>query len=185
MKNLTPMLLLAGLFRGNCGPTGAHHLQPELRRRARHRAARFEGRRQFCDLLRRNRAGRAGFCHPARPGGPAFAANREQIIATIPSRRNCCSRSSRARRLILKPADEDNTQTREIIPGKIVRSGYVPRRSTAAHHRSERQTAIQPAGRAAFPDLGDDAVLKPAFNWLLQSDKRASLTRKSATSPAI
>ena len=26
-------------------------------------------------------------------------------------------------------------------------------------------------GEPLFPDLGDDTVLKPAFNWLLQSDK--------------
>ncbi len=26
-------------------------------------------------------------------------------------------------------------------------------------------------GEPRFPDLGDDTVLKPAFNWLLQSDK--------------
>ena len=26
-------------------------------------------------------------------------------------------------------------------------------------------------GQPLFPDLGDDTVLKPAFNWLLQSDK--------------
>ena len=26
-------------------------------------------------------------------------------------------------------------------------------------------------GKPLFPDLGDDTVLKPAFNWLLQSDK--------------
>ncbi len=26
-------------------------------------------------------------------------------------------------------------------------------------------------GTPLFPDLGDDTVLKPAFNWLLQSDK--------------
>jgi len=67
---------------------------------------------------------------------------------------------------------KDNTQTREIIPGKIVRSGFVP-------GGSPEQPIIEVNGKVQFslpgeprfPDLGDDTVLKPAFNWLLQSDK--------------
>jgi hypothetical protein len=67
---------------------------------------------------------------------------------------------------------KDNTQTREIIPGKIVRSGYVP-------GGGNTQPIIDVAGKLQFslpgqplfPSLGDDTILKPAFNWLLQSDK--------------
>src|SRR6202142_2462955 len=67
---------------------------------------------------------------------------------------------------------KDNTQTRELIAGKIIRSGYV------AGGGSE-QPIIEVNGKLQFtlpgtplfPDLGDDTVLKPTLNWLLQSDK--------------
>ena len=66
---------------------------------------------------------------------------------------------------------KDNTMTRETIPGKIIRSGYVP-------GGGNEQPIIEVAGRLQFtlpgtplfPDLGSDTMLKPAFNWLLQSD---------------
>jgi hypothetical protein len=67
---------------------------------------------------------------------------------------------------------KDNTMTRELIPGKIVRSGFVP-------GGASEQPIIEVAGKLQFslpgqplfPDLGSDTILKPAFNWLLQSDK--------------
>jgi hypothetical protein len=67
---------------------------------------------------------------------------------------------------------KDNTEAREIITGKIIRSGFVP-------GGSPEQPIIEVNGKLQFnlpgeprfPDLGDDTVLKPAFNWLLQSDK--------------
>jgi len=67
---------------------------------------------------------------------------------------------------------KDNTQVRELIPGKIVRSGFVP-------GGSPEQPIIEVNGKLQFslpglplfPDLGDDTVLKPTLNWLLQSDK--------------
>jgi hypothetical protein len=67
---------------------------------------------------------------------------------------------------------KDNTQTTELIPGKIVRSGYVPG-GEAQQPIIEVDGKLQFSlpGQPLFPDLGDDTVLKPAFNWLLQSDK--------------
>jgi hypothetical protein len=67
---------------------------------------------------------------------------------------------------------KDNTQTTELIPGKIVRSGYVPG-GNAEQPIIEVNGKLQFSlpGEPRFPDLGDDTVLKPAFNWLLQSDK--------------
>jgi hypothetical protein len=65
-----------------------------------------------------------------------------------------------------------NTMTRELIPGKIVRSGYVPggeAQSPIIEVNGKLQFTLP--GTPLFPDLGDDTVLKPAFNWLLQSDK--------------
>ena len=85
-----------------------------------------------------------------------------------------------------------NTTVRELIPGKIIRSGYVPGSYAFAGGSVDASTGLpfpnsggngQPIievdgklqftlpGQPLFPDLGDDTVLKPAFNWLLQSDK--------------
>ncbi len=67
---------------------------------------------------------------------------------------------------------KDNTQTPELIPGKIIRSGYVPGgtpQQPIIEVNGKMQFSLP--GQPLFPDLGDDTVLKPAFNWLLQSDK--------------
>jgi hypothetical protein len=66
---------------------------------------------------------------------------------------------------------KDNTQTRELIPGKIIRSGYVPG-GEAQRPIIEVNGKLQFTlpGTPLFPDLGDDTVLKPAFNWVIQSD---------------
>ena len=69
---------------------------------------------------------------------------------------------------------KDNTETRERIPGKIIRSGYVP-------GAGAEQPIIEANGRLQFtlpgtplfPSLGDDTVLKPSFNWLIKSEQTA------------
>ena len=67
---------------------------------------------------------------------------------------------------------KDNTQTPELIPGKIVRSGYVPGgRNQQPIIEVNGKLQFSLPGEPRFPDLGDDTILKPAFNWLLQSDK--------------
>jgi hypothetical protein len=66
---------------------------------------------------------------------------------------------------------KDNTQVRELIPGKIVRSGYVPggeAQQPIIEVNGKLQFSLP--GTPLFPDLGSDTILKPAFNWLLQSD---------------
>ena len=65
---------------------------------------------------------------------------------------------------------KDNTEVREVIPGRIVRSGYVPG-GAAQQPIIEVNGRLQFSlpGQPLFPDLGDDTVLKPAFNWVLQS----------------
>src|SRR5215471_4574027 len=67
---------------------------------------------------------------------------------------------------------KDNTQSPEIIPGRIVRSGFVPGGATVQpiiEVNGKLQVSLP--GQPLFPDLGDDTVLKPTLNWLLQSDK--------------
>jgi hypothetical protein len=67
---------------------------------------------------------------------------------------------------------KDNTQVRELIPGKIVRSGFIPggnNEQPIIEVNGELQFSLP--GQPLFPDLGNDTILKPAFNWLLQSDQ--------------
>ena len=66
---------------------------------------------------------------------------------------------------------KDNTQIRELIPGKIVRSGFIPggnNEQPIIEVNGKLQFSLP--GQPLFPDLGNDTILKPAFNWLLQSD---------------
>jgi hypothetical protein len=67
---------------------------------------------------------------------------------------------------------KDNTQARELIPGKIIRSGFVPgggSEQPIIEVNGKLQFTLP--GTPLFPDLGDDTVLKPTLNWLLQSDQ--------------
>jgi hypothetical protein len=67
---------------------------------------------------------------------------------------------------------KDNTQIRELIPGKIVRSGFIPggnNEQPIIEVNGKLQFSMP--GQPLFPDLGNDTILKPAFNWLLQSDQ--------------
>jgi hypothetical protein len=67
---------------------------------------------------------------------------------------------------------KDNTQVQELIPGKIVRSGYVPGgepQSPIIDVNGKLQFSLP--GQPLLPDLGDDTVLQPTLNWLLQSDR--------------
>src|SRR5260221_12166806 len=62
---------------------------------------------------------------------------------------------------------KDNTQTREIMPGKIIRSGYVPgggAEQPIIEVNGKLQFSLP--GQPLFPSLGDDTVLKPTLNWL-------------------
>jgi hypothetical protein len=71
---------------------------------------------------------------------------------------------------------KDNTTVREIVPGKIIRSGYVPGGGT-------EQPIIEVGGKLQFtlpgqpifPSLGDDTILKPTLNWQLRTDKPGKL----------
>ncbi len=67
---------------------------------------------------------------------------------------------------------KDNTQIRELIPGKVIRSGYVPG-GEAVQPIIEVNGKLQFSlpGTPLFPDLGDDTVLAPTLNWLLQSSE--------------
>ncbi|MEI7532762.1 MAG: hypothetical protein WCK57_00200 [Verrucomicrobiae bacterium] len=70
---------------------------------------------------------------------------------------------------------KDSTQVSELIPGKIVRSGFVPGGAfTQPIIEVNGKLQFTLPGQPLFPDLGSDTILKPAFDWLLQSDKPGS-----------
>ncbi len=91
----------------------------------------------------------------------------------------------------------ENGQTKkEIISGKIVRSGYAPHHDGMSRYGSQysaRQSSMaygngsQPIievegkwrfslpGLPLFPTLGEDAVLKPTLAWTIQSDRAGRL----------
>lgn len=71
---------------------------------------------------------------------------------------------------------KDNTATPEIIPGKIIRSGYVPgggMEQPIIEVGGKLQFSLP--GQPLFPSLGDDTILKPTLNWLLRADKPGKL----------
>lgn len=92
---------------------------------------------------------------------------------------------------------KDNTTVRELIPGKIVRSGYVPHYQAMNRYGQEyayaQRAYASPAGGGTpiievdgkirfglpglpiFPSLGDDTILKPTLLWLIQADKAGKL----------
>jgi hypothetical protein len=82
----------------------------------------------------------------------------------------------------------------EIVPGKIIRSGYVPHQAglsrygqqyyqaqmaqvsyTAPIIEMEGKLRFGLPGLPLFPTLGDDTILKPTLKWLLQTDRQAKL----------
>jgi hypothetical protein len=85
----------------------------------------------------------------------------------------------------------------EVIPGKIIRSGYTPHNYMAMNRYGSQYYQAQMAyaqggneqpivevegklrfglpGIPMFPSLGDDSVLKPTLQWLLSSDQAGAL----------
>jgi hypothetical protein len=81
-----------------------------------------------------------------------------------------------------------------IVPGKIIRSGYVPHQAGLSrygqqYYQAQMQQVAYTApiiemegklrfglpGQPLFPTLGDDTILKPTLNWMLQTDRTARL----------
>ena len=67
---------------------------------------------------------------------------------------------------------KDNTQVKEIVSGKVIRSGHVPGGgSEQPIIEVNGKLQFYLPGQPLFPNLGDDTVLKPTLNWLLNSSK--------------
>ncbi len=67
---------------------------------------------------------------------------------------------------------KDNTLVRDTISGKVIRSGHLPGGgSEQPIIEVDGKLQFSLPGKPIFADLGSDTILKPAFNWLLQSDK--------------
>lgn len=66
---------------------------------------------------------------------------------------------------------KDNSQITELVQGRVVRSGYVPGGgSLQPIIEVNGQLQFSLPGEPRFPSLGDDTILQPSFNWVLQSD---------------
>jgi len=64
-----------------------------------------------------------------------------------------------------------NSTTTQIIPGRVIRSGYVPGGGSEQPIIEVHGTLqFSLPGEPRFPSLGDDTVLHPSFTWQLQSD---------------
>ncbi len=67
---------------------------------------------------------------------------------------------------------QNNSTSTRLIRGKVIRSGHVPggeAQSPIIDVNGVLQFSLP--GEPLFDNLGDDTILKPAFNWLLKSDK--------------
>ena len=71
----------------------------------------------------------------------------------------------------------NNSTHRHQVLGKIVRSGFVPgggHEQPIIEVNGKLQFTLP--GQPLFPNLGDDTVLKPSFNWLLKSPDAAKVS---------
>lgn len=74
---------------------------------------------------------------------------------------------------------------RGLVPGKVIRAGYV--RRLVNYNEPYPQTQTEPViemdgklsfglpGKPVFPSLTGDTILKPSMNWLVQTDKPGSV----------
>ncbi|HLJ87951.1 MAG TPA: hypothetical protein VKZ53_14110 [Candidatus Angelobacter sp.] len=70
------------------------------------------------------------------------------------------------------PIAENGKAKSLIVQGKIVRSGYVPQGSSLQpiiEVNGHLQFSLP--GEPLFPALGDDTILKPTLDWLMETDK--------------
>ena len=70
--------------------------------------------------------------------------------------------------------DAQGNRKTEIIPAKIIRSGYSPHNPggyTEPIIEIDGKLMFRLPGEPIFPALGDGAILKPTLDWLLETDK--------------
>ena len=79
-------------------------------------------------------------------------------------------------------------ENKRIVPGKIVRSGYVPGGNNAYRNGLAGQPIIETEGKLRFslpglplfPELKDDTILKPTLHWLIEANRAGSLNAELA-----
>lgn len=69
---------------------------------------------------------------------------------------------------------EGHTKT-ELIPGKIIRSGYAHGQNNEPVILVDGKIQFSLPGQPVFPNLGDGTILEPTLDWLLESDKPGAL----------
>ena len=115
------------------------------------------------------------------PDGPRRCRFSSRTIATIPSRRNCCSRSTKARRSISGAAADDG---KDIIEGgKIIRSGYIPSSYYAQNYQQpvSTQPIIEVDGVLRFGLPGQP--LFPALSGGFDSEADTELAAADSRRP--
>jgi len=68
--------------------------------------------------------------------------------------------------------NDDSNKAWTLVPGRIIRSGFVPgggSEQPIIEVNNKLQFTLP--GLPLFPSLGDDTILKPAFNWRIQSSR--------------
>ena len=75
----------------------------------------------------------------------------------------------------------------EIVQGKIIRSGYMHPNAQNPYGTGQQpvievdgKLRFSLPGEPIFPDLGQDTILKPTLNWLLQSDRTGTFNAELA-----
>ena len=58
-----------------------------------------------------------------------------------------------------------------LLPGKVIRSGYTHNGSMEPIIEVDGKLQFSLPGQPVFPALGDNAILKPTLDWLLESDR--------------
>ena len=80
-------------------------------------------------------------------------------------------------------------ENKRIVPGKIIRSGYVPGNNNYTYRNgSAGQPIIEVEGKLRFslpglplfPELKDDTIMKPTVHWLIDADRAGSLNAELA-----
>ena len=80
-------------------------------------------------------------------------------------------------------------ENKRIVPGKIIRSGYVPGSNNYAYRNGvagqpiielDGKLRFSLPGLPLFPELKDDTILKPTLHWLIEANRAGSLDAELA-----
>ena len=105
------------------------------------------------------------------PSGEASFLLREQSYRNDPVSQGLLLSLFEGKEISFQKVYPDGTV--EMIPGKIVRSGYLPGSRTASSPVIETSKGLQFSlpGEPIFPSLGDNSILRPTLSWTLGAEE--------------